>query len=1159
MEGAFLNAQQDSGAVSVTPISWSSAHETHQGSALSLPDGADFLRADFSRSGPDLLIETPSGDHFVITSYFTFLAPPALETADGAILNAGLVAKLAGPVAPAMTAQNAGLGFSNLGEPIGQINEGAGSISVTHADGNRGVLTLGDSIFQGDVLETGPKANVSVVFVDDTIFTLDAGGRMVMDEMVYDAETQTGIFSAQVVQGVFSFVSGKVAKTSLDGMVVATPTNTIGIRGSTVLGEAAQEGAANKITLISDIDGNVGELVISNGAGTMTLSQPGASTTVFSASAAPTPFTILSPQDIQQSYGSTLTNLVKSVAKKADQDTQEAARKAQQADQETVQAQEQAQQAEDQAVQADEQAQQADVEAEAALAEADVAKAEAEAMAAEVEALKAASDPKAEAMAAALEAKTAEVDAKVVAAEAKAAAAAEAQVQAEEAAVQAEVQIQAAAQAEQQAVQANATVEQLSQYSSMAQSAAVIQEQVYTQFVETGVVDPTYVAGVASDVAPVIDTQTSAIDQAAQTASDQAIAAGATPEEAAAAGFAAAKEQALAEGATPEEIAAAEQAYNDAIAAGLSPEEAMAAAGAAGQQAGLQPGQDPALTGQPPVDAAGQVVQAGTTPDQQQIDAAAQAYDAAIAAGLSPAEAELAVQAKMAEMGIPIGPVDGGLNGGMAPGTVMSDGTVVPGGSGSFIGGYFGPNGSQTGGGYPFDMGGTMDMFGMGGVIDPFYMGGLGPMDMYGFNPIQFYDFNFYDPNAFIDPYGTYLPDPNRTNSTFFEVLNATVGDDHLYGSDGATQFVMQFGVTLGGYDIVDGGLGTDEVAFTYLENSLFVYDSATAIGQYSSSDGLVSGTVTFNSIEQIYADDGVGSFSDASGTSVQLNTSGVRLAFGANDTGIGYIVAGTDAGNDTITLADSTTLTYSGLSNTVTNGSILGSIVFGKGGNDILTGTSADDIIYGGLGNDTLDGGGGTNGDSLFGGAGTDSLTGGTANDDLYGGAGIDTLIGGGGQDVLNGGAGADIFRYSATTDGGAAGDFIKDFSGSTAFGGATGDGDVLQFATAAFGIGTVAYEEIAWGGTSTGLTLTNAAANVIVLTGGVGGTLTNALTAFAAGNTTATNAVFVFNDSDINNVGSVYYSGGLNTGTVGSTVGVFSGVTVDLVDLAAADFGVV
>ena len=963
MEGTFLNAQQDGSAVSATPISWSSAHETHQGSALSLPAGADFLRADFSRSGPDLLIETPSGDHFVVTSYFTFLAPPALETADGAILKADLVATLAGPVAPAMVAQIGVAGFENLGEPIGQVNEGAGSISVTHADGVKGTLTLGDSIFQGDVLETGPKANVSVVFVDDTIFTLAAGGRMVMDEMVYDADTQTGIFSAQVVQGVFSFVSGKVAKTSPDAMVVSTPTNTIGIRGSTVLGEAAQEGAANKITLISDIDGNVGELIISNGAGSMTLSQPGASTTVFSASAAPTPFTILSPQDIQQSYGSTLTNLVKSVAKKAAQDTQEATRKAQQADQETVQAKEQAQQAEEQAAQADEQAQQANAEAEVASAEAEAAKAEAEAMAAEVEALKAANDPKAEAMAAALEAKAAEVGAKAAAAEAKAAAAAEAQVQAEEAAVQAEVQIQAAVQAEQQAVQANATVEQMSQYSSMAQSAAVTQEQVYTQFVETGVVDPTYVPGVAPGVAPVVDTQGSAIDQAAQAAADQAIAAGATPEEAAAAAFAAAKEQALADGATPEEIAAAEQAYNDAIAAGLSPEEAMMAAGAAGQQAGLQPGQDPALTDQPPVDAAGQVVHTGPAPDQQQVDAAAQAYNDAIAAGLSPAEAELAVQAKMADLGVPIGPIDGFIGG------------PIGGPVGGFMGG---PIGGFMGGAMDtFGMGG-MDMYGMGGPMDMYGMGG--PMDMYGMGGL----YDIYDPLAFdpyYDPYYNPINDPYYNQnivSVFEESFSGTTGSDTLVGTALNTNYSFNYSA-LGGTDTVTDAGGSNQLSFDNLSNVVLKLTATTVdSGVFHISDVTanfnnaaistagVSSSVTYTGVSQYLFSDitipdtfNTGYSGIDAGAATATPTLGDVMVFEAMAASeVGYAIAGS-------TTADTFTLDQTAH----------GMIVFGKGGGDTFkvqtygtsdgaTVSSTEHILIGGINSSTVTGVTGDNND---------------------------------------------------------------------------------------------------------------------------------------------------------------------------------------------------
>ncbi|MBL4692454.1 MAG: FecR domain-containing protein, partial [Magnetovibrio sp.] len=381
MKGLSAQTPAHQGAQTYAPISWSGAHETFQGNALSLPQGEDFLRAEFLRSGTDLLIETPSGGHFVVVNYFTFQSPPALETADGAILNAQLVTQLAGSAAAGMSAQVGQRPLAEiLGEPIGQVNESEGLVTVTRADGEQVNLSLGDNIYQGDVIETGPKGNTSIVFADDTIFTLNSEGRMVMDEMVYDPGSQTGVFSAHVVQGLFSFVSGKIAKTSPDGMVLSTPTNTIGIRGSTVLGEAAQEGSSNTITLINDVNGNVGELVISNGAGTIVLNQAGATTTVFSAFSPPTPFVIMSPQDIQQNYGSTLTALVRTVAKKADADTKESARKAQKAEFEAEQAQTDAKQAEAQAAEAEAQAADAEAQAVQAQLDAEAAQVEAEAL-----------------------------------------------------------------------------------------------------------------------------------------------------------------------------------------------------------------------------------------------------------------------------------------------------------------------------------------------------------------------------------------------------------------------------------------------------------------------------------------------------------------------------------------------------------------------------------------------------------------------------------------------------------------------------------------------------------------------------------------------------------------------------------------------------------
>ena len=480
------------------------------------PAGSDFLRADFSRSGPDLLIHTPDGNAFVVPAYFMAETPPALITHGGAVLSAKLVTALAGPQAPGMIAQAAAqqggaLGASIGGASIGQVSDASGQVTVTHPDGSKGTLTTGGSIFQGDVLETGAGSSVSIVFLDDTVFSLDESGRMVIDEMVYDPGTQTGAFSTQVVQGVFSFVSGQVAKTSPDGMVVTTPTSTIGIRGSTVLGQAGPEGLANRFTLMRDVDGNVGELTLTNGGGTMVLNQPGASTTVFSFNAPPSAPVFLSPVEIQQNYGAALTKLVQVVAQKATVDAARAQEKAQEVEQEAQQAQAEAQQAEEGAQQADAEAQQAD--AEAAQAEAEAAAAQAEAEAAKAEAAQT-DNPEAAAKVQAAEAKAAAAVAK--AAETKAAAEAKIAAAQQVKAVAAEkAQFAAAKGAE--AIKAQADVQMAVQFTDMAKTAMTTQVQAFDQAAKAGLLPP----GMAEKAATIVDqAMKAAVDMGAPFAGD---------------------------------------------------------------------------------------------------------------------------------------------------------------------------------------------------------------------------------------------------------------------------------------------------------------------------------------------------------------------------------------------------------------------------------------------------------------------------------------------------------------------------------------------------------------------------------------------------------------------------------------------------------------
>ena len=119
-------------------------------------------------------------------------------------------------------------------QSIGTVESLSGSVFAIHSDGTRVELEAGSPVFQGDTIETGADGAIGVVLADETTFSMAESGSMVLDEMVYDPATQEGSLSMSVVEGVFTFVSGQVAKTDPDAMTLDTPVKTIGIRGTQV-------------------------------------------------------------------------------------------------------------------------------------------------------------------------------------------------------------------------------------------------------------------------------------------------------------------------------------------------------------------------------------------------------------------------------------------------------------------------------------------------------------------------------------------------------------------------------------------------------------------------------------------------------------------------------------------------------------------------------------------------------------------------------------------------------------------------------------------------------------------------------------------------------------------------------------------------------------
>lgn len=142
--------------------------------------------------------------------------------------------------------------------PIGKIITATGSITVEHVNavvvqanlGGSGPAKVGDPVFMGDVVQTGPDSRVGITFADGTAFNLSSNGRMVLNEFVYDPNSKSNSTLFSLTKGTFTFVAGKVAKTG--DMKIDTPVATMGIRGTTPHVEISDDGTVSFSTLIEE-------------------------------------------------------------------------------------------------------------------------------------------------------------------------------------------------------------------------------------------------------------------------------------------------------------------------------------------------------------------------------------------------------------------------------------------------------------------------------------------------------------------------------------------------------------------------------------------------------------------------------------------------------------------------------------------------------------------------------------------------------------------------------------------------------------------------------------------------------------------------------------------------------------------------------------------
>ena len=278
-----------SAAETAATLNFDASNET----AVTVPDAAFLSDAQYVRHGVDLYAADGAGRTIVIRGYFAADPAPDLVTADGA--RAASPALIEPFVVSSTPGQYAQLGAPASGPQIGQISEMTGRVFAVRADGTRVELGTGDPLYQGDVVETAvDDSAVRILLIDQTTFALGPDARLALDQLTFNPQDHSGDVSFTMLKGVFIFTSGLVAKKDPTHMTVNTPVALIGIRGTVVTGNLDDLGG--QFTVLQ------GAIHVETNAGSVTMSESGATTQVTNINAPPASVFVLGPNEYAAIY-----------------------------------------------------------------------------------------------------------------------------------------------------------------------------------------------------------------------------------------------------------------------------------------------------------------------------------------------------------------------------------------------------------------------------------------------------------------------------------------------------------------------------------------------------------------------------------------------------------------------------------------------------------------------------------------------------------------------------------------------------------------------------------------------------------------------------------------------------------------------------------------
>jgi hypothetical protein len=164
-------------------------------------------------------------------------------------------ARLCGPECKAEASRVTEPARANVVQASAKLTASQGEIFALDAQGARRRVVDGGSVYAGDTVETRSGARGVLAFRDDSRLTLGSNSQFRVDAFTYDEKNPSeGKFLMSLLRGSMRALTGLIGKANHSNVRFATPTATIGIRGTGLDLDCSAAGACSFFTWLGTIE-----------------------------------------------------------------------------------------------------------------------------------------------------------------------------------------------------------------------------------------------------------------------------------------------------------------------------------------------------------------------------------------------------------------------------------------------------------------------------------------------------------------------------------------------------------------------------------------------------------------------------------------------------------------------------------------------------------------------------------------------------------------------------------------------------------------------------------------------------------------------------------------------------------------------------------------